>query len=175
MDYLDILDGTLLWVPAGWIALTKPSMGKLKQSYPSQSLPRPDWYLLWPWGWLDYHIQVKGSPEGWKSVWWLSVLLFPYSMLHLTKSSDPHSILRPPYRKSYALDTALQSKISRYFSAVMNGPKPKRIRKELPKNMPSWGKVRIAGGGDRIRAAVGRNSDRERNMSYVRVSLPIRR
>ena len=57
----------------------------------------------------------------------------------------------------------------------MNGPKPKRIRKELPKNMPSWGKVRIAGGGDRIRAAVGRNSDRERNMSYVRVSLPIRR
>jgi hypothetical protein len=55
----------------------------------------------------------------------------------------------------------------------MNGRKPKKIQNELPKNMPSWGKVRIAGGGDRIRAAVGGNPDRERNMSYVRVSLPI--
>jgi hypothetical protein len=94
-------------------------------------------------------------------------------MFHLIKYPDPHSILRPPCRKSYALDTALQSKISRYFSAIMNGRKPKKIQNELPKNMPLWGKVRIAGGGDRIRAAVGRNPDRERNMSYVRVSLPI--
>jgi hypothetical protein len=91
-------------------------------------------------------------------------------MFHLIKYPDPHSILRPPRKKSYALDTALQSKISRYFSAVTNRRNPKKIHKELPKNMPSWGKVRIAGGGDRIRAAVGRNSDRERNMSYVRVS-----
>ena len=65
------------------------------------------------------------------------------------------------------LDSALQSKISRYFSAVMKGQKPKNILKELPRNMPSWGKVRIAGGGDQICAADGRNSDRERNMSYV--------
>lgn len=94
-------------------------------------------------------------------------------MFHLIEYPDPHSILRPPCRKSYALDAALQSKISRYFSAVMNGRNPKKFYKELPKNMPSWGKVRIAGGGDRIRVAGGRNSDRERNMSYVRVGLPI--
>jgi len=87
--------------------------------------------------------------------------------------SDPHSILRPPYRKSHTLDAALQSKISRYFSAVMNGRKSAKICKEFPKNMPSWGKVRIAGGGDRIRAASGRNLSRERNMSYVQVSLLI--
>lgn len=94
-------------------------------------------------------------------------------MFHLVKYPDPHSILRPPCTKSYMLNAAMQSKISRYFSAVMNGQKPNKIHKELPKSVPSWGKVRIAGGGDRIRAAVGRNSDRERNMSYVRVSLPI--
>jgi hypothetical protein len=97
---------------------------------------------------------------------------FPYSMLHLTKSSDQHSILRPPYKKSYTLSDALKSKISRYFSAVME-QKSAKIRKQLPENLPSWGKVRIAGGGDRIRTAAGRNLDRERNMSYVRVRLPI--
>ena len=101
-------------------------------------------------------------------------LFFPlfYALSH--KSSDPQSILRPPCRKSYALDDALQSKISRYFSAVMPHQKSAKIRKQLPKNMPSWGKVRIAGGGDRIRTAAGRNRlDRERNTSYVRVRLPI--
>jgi hypothetical protein len=88
------------------------------------------------------------------------------------KSLDPQSILRPPCRKSYALDNVLQSKISRYFSAVMARQKSAKIHKRLPKNMPSWGKVRIAG-GDRICTAAGRNQDRERNMSYVRVRLPI--
>ena len=52
--------------------------------------------------------------------------------------------------------------------------KSAKIHKQLPKNMPSWGKVRIAGGGDRIRTAAGWNRlDRERNKSYVRVRLPI--
>ena len=97
---------------------------------------------------------------------------FPYSILYLTKSSDQHSILRPPYKKSYALSDALKSKISRYFSAVTE-QKPAKICKRLPENLPSWGKVRIAGGGDRICTAAGRNPDRERNMSYVRVSPPI--
>ena len=97
-------------------------------------------------------------------------LLF-YALSH--KSSDPQSILRPLCRKSYALDNALHSKISWYFSAVMTRQKSATIRKWLPKNMPSWGKVRIAGGGDRICTAAGRNLDRERNMSYVRVSLLI--
>ena len=71
------------------------------------------------------------------------------------------------------LDAALQSKISRYFSAVMDGQKYAKIQKELPKNMPLWGKVRIAGGGDQIRVASGGNLNRGRNMSYVRVSLSI--
>ena len=90
-----------------------------------------------------------------------------YALSH--KSSDLRSILRPPCKKSFVLDDALQSKISQYFSAVMTGQKSAKICKQLPKNMPSWGKVRIAGGGDRIRTAAGRNLDRERNMSYVRV------
>jgi hypothetical protein len=91
----------------------------------------------------------------------------------LMKLSDPQSILRPPYKKSYVLDATLKSKIARYFSAVMNGRKSSKITNELPNNMPSWGKVRVAGGGDRIRIASGRNSSWERNMSYVRVSFLI--
>ena len=52
--------------------------------------------------------------------------------------------------------------------------KSAKIGKQLPKNMPSWGKVRIAGGGDQIRtAAVWNRLDRERNMSYMQVRFPI--
>ena len=83
MDHLDILDGTLLWVSTGWIVLMEPSMGKPKQSCPSQSLPWPDWHVLWPWRWPHYHL-TQGSRKGWKSLWWLLVYFFPYSMLYLT-------------------------------------------------------------------------------------------
>ena len=96
-----------------------------------------------------------------------------YSMLHLTKASDQHSILQTPYQKSYILSDTLKSKILWYFSAV-TGQKLATIHKRLPENLPSWGKVRIAGGGDQICTAAGRNRlYRERNMSYMRVRLPI--
>ena len=102
---------------------------------------------------------------------WFPIL--SYSMLHLTKASDQHSILWTPYQKSYILSNTLKSKISWYFSAV-TGQKPATIRMWLPENLPSWGKVRIAGGGDQIHTAAGQNRlYRERNMSYVQVRLPI--
>jgi hypothetical protein len=118
---------------------------------------------------LSHHPRIsEGVKKSLTTVGFFSPLF--YALSH--KSSDPHSILRPPCRKSYALDDALQSKISRYFSAVIPRQKSVKIRKRLPKNVPSWGKVRIAG-GDRIRTAAGQNLDGERNMSYVRVRLPV--
>lgn len=83
---------------------------------------------------------------------------------------DPHSILRPPYRASFQPDKLLRSKITRYLTAVIGKP-ASTIEKHLPSFMSTWGKVRIAGSGDSIRAASNKNREEGRNMSYVRVSL----
>jgi len=84
-------------------------------------------------------------------------------------NSDPHSILRPPRYAMFQPDNLLRSKIARYLSVVINQPRSK-IQKKIPANLPSWGKVRIANGGDSIRAASSsRRPEKERNMSFVRV------
>ena len=83
---------------------------------------------------------------------------------------DPHSILCPPYRASFHPDKLLCSKIARYFTAVVNKP-ASTIEKHLPSFMSTWGKVRVAGSGDSIRAASNKSWKEGRNMSYVRVSL----
>ena len=82
--------------------------------------------------------------------------------------SDPHSILRPPYRTSFQLDNSLKSKIAQYLGLVINKPFSK-VQRRLPKAMPTWGKVRIAGSGDSIQAASTKYREGGRNMSYVRV------
>lgn len=87
----------------------------------------------------------------------------------LTIDSDPHSILRPPCHMSFQLDKALRLKIARYLTVVINQPYSK-IEKKIPMDMPTWGKVRIANGGDSIRTgSASRSSERERDMSFVRV------
>ena len=50
--------------------------------------------------------------------------------------------------------------------------RPAYFQKILPPIMPSWGKVRVANGGDRIRAAFAQQGQRgtSRDASYVRVS-----
>src|ERR1700678_2289010 len=86
-------------------------------------------------------------------------------------NSDPHSILRPPRYAMFQPDNLLHSKIARYLSVVINQPQSK-IQKKIPANLPSWGKVRIANGGDFIRAASSsRRPEKEQNMSFVRVCL----
>ena len=85
--------------------------------------------------------------------------------------SDPHSILRPPRNASFKPDGALSSKIARYLSLVINQP-ASAIKKKIPATVTSWGKVRIANGGDSIRtASSSRRPEKERNMSYIRVSF----
>ena len=83
---------------------------------------------------------------------------------------DPHSILCPPYQASFQPDKLLCSKIACYFAAVINKP-ASTIEKHLPSSMSTWGKVRIAGSGDSIRAASNKNWEEGRNMSYVQVNL----
>jgi hypothetical protein len=70
---------------------------------------------------------------------------------------------------SFQLDKGLRSKIARYLSVVINQPYSK-IEKKIPGNMPTWGKVRIANGGDSIRSgSASRFAEKERDMSFVRV------
>jgi hypothetical protein len=46
------------------------------------------------------------------------------------------------------------------------------IEKALPIIMPSWGRIKIGGGGDCIRTSLAiKNPDKQRNMSFVRVSI----
>lgn len=85
------------------------------------------------------------------------------------RNSDPHSILRPPRDAFFQPDKLLYSKIAQYLSLIINQPASK-IQKKIPANIPSWGKVRIANGGDSIRAtSSSRRSEIERNMSFIRV------
>ena len=85
------------------------------------------------------------------------------------ENSDPHSILRPPHYELFQPDKLLCSKIARYLSVIINCAASK-IQKKIPANIPSWGKVRIANGGDSIRAASSsRRPEKERNISFVRV------
>jgi hypothetical protein len=87
-------------------------------------------------------------------------------------SIDPLSNLGKPHIKAFTPDKALRKKIAVYFSLVLNRKiSAQIIDKALPDVMPSWGRVRIGSGGDSIRTSSAmRNPDRERNMSFVRVS-----
>jgi hypothetical protein len=90
-------------------------------------------------------------------------------------SIDPHSILRTPHNRTFQPDERIRSKIAGYFHLVMQGygcgKRRKDIQTKLPEIMPSWGKVRIAGGGDYIQAASASNKIPERDCSWVRVSI----
>lgn len=92
-----------------------------------------------------------------------------------SQSLDPLSILRLPCRNKFTPDHNLQSKIARYFKFLIGKPVSEiNIQHHLPVLMPSWGKVRIANGGDNIRArSACHNPEKERDMSFVRVCLLI--
>ena len=86
---------------------------------------------------------------------------------------DPLSNLRTPHIKTFQPDQPLRKKIAIYFSLILDRKVSiQTIEKALPDIMPFWGRVRIGSGGDCIRtSSVIRNPDKERNMSFVRVSL----
>jgi hypothetical protein len=66
-------------------------------------------------------------------------------------------------------------KIAGYFQSMMEGQRHGQrrndIENKLPQIMPTWGKVRIAGGGDRIQAASASTKTPERDCSWVRVII----
>jgi hypothetical protein len=79
--------------------------------------------------------------------------------------------LRPPQLNRFQPGNELKWAISGYFKQLNPGASRKQIENALPNIMPSWGKVRIAQGGDAIRtSSASNNPDRERNTAFVRVS-----
>jgi hypothetical protein len=90
-------------------------------------------------------------------------------MSDITTILDELSILCPPRDDKHKPSDIIRHKIAGYFAAVLDKPRS-AIKKELPTIMASWGKVRIADGGDTIRtAATEMKNSFGRNSSYVRV------
>ncbi|TFK33524.1 hypothetical protein BDQ12DRAFT_766734, partial [Crucibulum laeve] len=92
-----------------------------------------------------------------------------------TYEDYPHSIFGFPYHKSFKPDDIVQQKIAGYFLAV-TGKAQKNIIHHLPDIMPTWGKVKIANGGDSIRCSAdkgGRDAELECNTSYVWYELEV--
>ncbi|KJA13854.1 hypothetical protein HYPSUDRAFT_151076, partial [Hypholoma sublateritium FD-334 SS-4] len=59
-----------------------------------------------------------------------------------------------------------------YFVHMLQNQSVSDIKKKLPVVMKSWGKVRIANGGDMIRtSSAANNPDNQRDMSYVRYEV----
>lgn len=88
--------------------------------------------------------------------------------------TDGLTILRNPCVNNFVPDPGLQRKVAEYIRTTLPTPRPTvaQVCKLLPDIMPRWGKVRIAGGGDHIRAKVAQYETRvERDVSFVRVSL----
>ncbi|KAJ7608962.1 hypothetical protein DFH06DRAFT_1017386 [Mycena polygramma] len=90
-------------------------------------------------------------------------------------ASDPQAILRLPFNQRYMPDQGLRKLVAKYFSEFL-GKKPSDLVALLPEIMPSYGKVRIVD-GDSIRSAsaCGDGSRAERNMSFIRYEIQMRR
>ncbi|KAF7374016.1 hypothetical protein MSAN_00282000 [Mycena sanguinolenta] len=88
----------------------------------------------------------------------------------------PDVILRAPYKATHNPNDITRARIAGYISAVIH-KKRNIIKKKLPENMPRWGRMRIAGDGDRIRsvsATSAKHDETERDMTYVRYELNVR-
>jgi hypothetical protein len=96
------------------------------------------------------------------------LLLLTWVDLHLI---DPNSILRAPRKLNFKPDVDMQRRLSQYL-ALIYACETKGIKAILPETMTQWGKVRIANGGDKIRAACAvsqAQAETTRNSSFVRV------
>ncbi|KDQ49559.1 hypothetical protein JAAARDRAFT_200773 [Jaapia argillacea MUCL 33604] len=84
----------------------------------------------------------------------------------------PASILCTPHRPAFVLSNDLHKRIAGYLSVVV-GKSRKQIQANLPPTMPTWGKVRIAGGGDAICSASAsrQGAASERDSSFVRYEI----
>jgi hypothetical protein len=88
--------------------------------------------------------------------------------------SVPNTILRAPRKDDYKPDRDTRRRISQYL-ALIYGCHTRDIQEILPAFVTRWGKVRIANGGDKIRAgcAVSRTQAQSfRDSSFVCVSEP---
>ncbi|EAU91248.2 hypothetical protein CC1G_06883 [Coprinopsis cinerea okayama7 len=67
---------------------------------------------------------------------------------------DPDHIMLTPYREHYRPTDEYIAQIAYYWRLVLlSKPKISAIKKELPAEMPAWGKIRIEGGRTTIRTS----------------------
>ena len=98
----------------------------------------------------------------------------PYATLTLQCISDDKSILRSPRKNNFEPDGDLRRRIVGYFLQVYEGARLADVERIVPTSMTRWGKVRIAGGGNKIRsksAVSVAQSQSVRDASFVRVSV----
>ncbi|OSD00420.1 hypothetical protein PYCCODRAFT_1469318 [Trametes coccinea BRFM310] len=85
----------------------------------------------------------------------------------------PLSYLRKPCLTKYEPGDDIRRRVAHYLVGLVGG-KQAAIAKALPQCMPAWGKVRIGGGGDVVRAMIAsrvRLGTAERDSSYVRYEV----
>jgi hypothetical protein len=85
----------------------------------------------------------------------------------------PNTILRSPRKQNFQPDQDLQRRISLYFARIYDR-NAAEIRNLIPLTMTRWGKVRIANGGDKIRARCAVSAAQSlsiRDSSFIRVCL----
>lgn len=93
---------------------------------------------------------------------------------------DDKSVLRFPRKLAFQPEPTLRHQIAVHFVARFQEPDQywpslAEIKQRLPTEMSRWSKVRVRNGGDSIRGSTGAlHVDRERDASYVRVSLCLR-
>lgn len=87
--------------------------------------------------------------------------------MHLTV---PASILGRPVHQSFPVDTTLCNQLIKYFGLLLRPLRTPSQLKELIDfdSVVRYGRVRVAGGGDRLRTSEGDHS--RRNNSFIRVS-----
>ncbi|KAI0662144.1 hypothetical protein C8Q70DRAFT_879661, partial [Cubamyces menziesii] len=87
--------------------------------------------------------------------------------------THPLSYLRGPCLVKYEPGDDIRRRIARYLAGIIGG-KQAAIANALPRYIPAWGKVRIGGGGDVLRAMIAsrkRLGTHERDASYVRYEV----
>ncbi|KAF8601142.1 hypothetical protein BDV93DRAFT_533718 [Ceratobasidium sp. AG-I] len=90
--------------------------------------------------------------------------------LRLKLILDPHALLLTP-RYEVQVTNPLLLKITKYLITSF-GISPSDAKAYVPKVVPAWGRVRIANGGDLIRAAGSKeHQPGERDMTFVRYEL----
>ncbi|RPD74679.1 hypothetical protein L226DRAFT_463839 [Lentinus tigrinus ALCF2SS1-7] len=100
-------------------------------------------------------------------------LLVKYDFEEELLPSHPMIYLRRPCLTQYEPSDPIRRIVAEHLIAQIGGRRS-IVQNALPRCIPAWGKFRIGGGGDKIRAMIAENEHMgtpERNSSFVRYSI----